>query len=580
MPANSASAELVGLSPRAQQYYDEVFKVKYEGFQNAVREISLAILVWGPGESARELYQKRLQIRDELRRRGHLALFSEELDGRAPRSLSQKGIEFLQAQAAEFIVVLQASYGSVAEVHDFANFRVINYKMLIFIDESAVDGYSYQGALAELKTLYNNVETYKYPDDLTQCHLLTRVLRKVDVLQMIKYRDETNAGSWTPLPASAGAPRSERNLLELYRAHRDEIETLTLLTSLFILAFTHHVGVAGLEEIARELNLSRAALLQSLAPMLSGKLMTLDAGRLSVTAAGQQLLSEIGFIPPAPPPPPKTSSRGVPNQPWAIMRLLVSGIVLLTAALALFSILGSIILVGGPTATPTQVYRLDLSPSLTPTDTPTSTPTDTSTPAVTFTATGTSPLTVTPALISTATRTATRAPVPTRALPTSIPLTIGNPIASSKIVYYGPAGCTPESLTVTASIRGNGPPAPVARVDYFYFRSIRGPVQSPVFSAAMSQGFAPNPSSSYSATIQVGSDAAKYLIGLPGQLEYWITATDSTGTVQSSPHQSVSVSYCVPPSPTPTRTLRIWPFPYLDPRLFLPTPTPSQPQLN
>jgi hypothetical protein len=169
------------LSPRAQEYFNSIFKPKYDSLQEAVRQTPLAILVWGPGTSAGDLYQKRVQIRDELRRRGHAAFFSEELAGMSPISLSQKGIEFLQAQAAAFIVVMQASYGSVAEVHDFAEHRVINYKLLIFIDEQAVDGYSYQGALTELKTLYNNVETYKYPEDIAQCHLLTKVIEKVNI---------------------------------------------------------------------------------------------------------------------------------------------------------------------------------------------------------------------------------------------------------------------------------------------------------------------------------------------------------------------------------------------------------------
>jgi len=118
--------------------------------------------------------------------------------------MSQKGIEFLQAQASDFIVVMQASYGSVAEVHDFAEHRVINFNMLIFIDERATDGYSYRGALTELKTLYNNVETYKYPDDITQCHLLTKILQKVNVLQMVKYRATENAKSWGLIPDKPG----------------------------------------------------------------------------------------------------------------------------------------------------------------------------------------------------------------------------------------------------------------------------------------------------------------------------------------------------------------------------------------
>ena len=200
-----AIPQTVPLTPRAKEYFNNVFKPKYDALQQAVQQTPLAILVWGPGASAGDLYQKRLQIRDELRRRGHAAFFSEDLEGTAPDSLSQKGIEFLQAQAADLIVVMQASYGSVAEVHDFAEHRVINFKMLIFIDEKATDGYSYRGALAELKALYNNVETYKYPEDIVQCHLLTKVLEKVNVLQMVKYRAVESAKSWGLIPDQQGA---------------------------------------------------------------------------------------------------------------------------------------------------------------------------------------------------------------------------------------------------------------------------------------------------------------------------------------------------------------------------------------
>lgn len=184
------------LCPRAQEYFDRVFKPQFDALMQEVRRTPLVILVWGPGESAGDLFRKRLQIRNELRRLGHVAMFSEDLESSRQAGVSQKGIEFLQAQAADLIVVMQTSYGSVAEVHDFASFRVVNFKMLIFIDESAQDGYSYRGALAELRAQYNNVETYKYPDDIVQCNLLHKVIEKVDVLQMVKYRDLQNAASW------------------------------------------------------------------------------------------------------------------------------------------------------------------------------------------------------------------------------------------------------------------------------------------------------------------------------------------------------------------------------------------------
>ncbi len=198
----------VGLSPRAQDYYSRVFKPKYDALQARVSQTPLVLLVWGPGEAAPDLYQKRLQIRDELRRLGHDAFFSEELETSRPPSasatspaLSQTAIEFLQAEAVDLITVLQVSYGSVAEVHDFAELRVVNSKMLIFVDQAAMDGYSYRGALAELKALYNNVETYKYPEDIVQCNVLKRVLEKVNVLQIVKFRARESARAWGLIPA-------------------------------------------------------------------------------------------------------------------------------------------------------------------------------------------------------------------------------------------------------------------------------------------------------------------------------------------------------------------------------------------
>ena len=191
------------LSPRAQAYYSQVFQTRYEALRHAVQQVPLAILVWGPGKSQTDYYRKRLQIRYALRQRGHAAFFSEELADATPPAASQKAIEFLQAQAADLVVVLQVSFGSVAEVHDFANFRVISQKMLIFINESAKDGYSFQGALKELQILYGNVETFT-DQDIVQCNLVAKVLEKVNVLQMVKYRDLTNAASWAPLPVKGG----------------------------------------------------------------------------------------------------------------------------------------------------------------------------------------------------------------------------------------------------------------------------------------------------------------------------------------------------------------------------------------
>ncbi len=194
--AAPTALDSVPLAPRAKEYYESTFKPRLAAMQAAVAQTPLAILVWGPGPSQADMYAKRLQIRDELRRRGHAAFFSEDLESEKPANYSQKAIEFLEASAADLVVVLQVSYGSVAEVHDFSDYRVINAKLLIFISDQATDGYSYQGALSELKLIYNNVETFHMPDDLISCHLKTMVLEKVGVLQMLKWRATVNAQSW------------------------------------------------------------------------------------------------------------------------------------------------------------------------------------------------------------------------------------------------------------------------------------------------------------------------------------------------------------------------------------------------
>ena len=190
--------ESVPLSPRAKQIFNQRFKPRYEKYLNAVQQTVLMILVWGPGAGAHDLYGKRVfakrqQIRDELRRRGHAAYFSEELERSVKtKGQSLKAIEFAQAQSADLVVVMDASFGSVAEVHDFASSRVVNYKMLIFIDESAKDGYSYRGALKDLNDAYDNVKTFRYPEDIVECHLLTKVIKKVSALQRLAHYEEAS----------------------------------------------------------------------------------------------------------------------------------------------------------------------------------------------------------------------------------------------------------------------------------------------------------------------------------------------------------------------------------------------------
>ncbi len=177
------------MSKKARSCYEE-FLGRYKAQLKKIEKVPLVILVWGPGPGGGDLYDKRLQIRELLRSLGHVALFSEEINtGPIPPGLSARDLEECQAHEAHCIIAIQGSPGSIGEVHDFAGLMDIGHKILIFIDESAQDGYSYKGALQELKQRYTDcVETFNYPKDIKECNLVNSVLSKVRKLQITEWR--------------------------------------------------------------------------------------------------------------------------------------------------------------------------------------------------------------------------------------------------------------------------------------------------------------------------------------------------------------------------------------------------------
>jgi hypothetical protein len=121
-----------------------------------------------------------------LRREGHAAIFSEELTTDAGGKSRLDLQERAQAEAADLILVIAGSEGSIAEVHDYARSRRFSSKMHIFIDEKRLAGYSGRGLLESIARLFHNVHQYKYPKDVRECHLLGMVTRKVDDVRASK----------------------------------------------------------------------------------------------------------------------------------------------------------------------------------------------------------------------------------------------------------------------------------------------------------------------------------------------------------------------------------------------------------
>lgn len=177
------------LSPEAKEFYEGTFRPKYQATLENIAKTRLSILVWGPGPSGGKVYDKRIQILNELRtcEAKHLALLSEEIDDLDPAPDFPTNVrERAQVQQADMTIVLQASPGSIGEVHDTAAILELAGKMLIFIHEHHMRGYSGTGILTVLQGLYNNVKTYN-DDELERCMLLGEVRNQVSLRQIAKF---------------------------------------------------------------------------------------------------------------------------------------------------------------------------------------------------------------------------------------------------------------------------------------------------------------------------------------------------------------------------------------------------------
>ncbi|HEX7588705.1 MAG TPA: hypothetical protein VF478_10355, partial [Anaerolineae bacterium] len=303
----------------AKDYYAQVFKPSYDAFLETARQTPLVIMIWGPRRPSLAWSKTRLQIRNTLQQMGHTVYLSEQLGIPAAAS-TQKAVEYLQRDAVDLIVAIQSSYGLVGTVNHFVEFRVIDSKMLLFIDAAAPDNYLYDRAAAELKNLYDNVETFNLPDDIVRDTLFRKIAAKVGLMQIVKHRAIQRARGWSlrlenPAPSgSTLAPLQpfRYNLLELYREHRDEIDAFNDLMHLFFLAYLNHAGRISLKAFSKDIGLAEDSLMQQMAPLLRGEMIAQEAGFLTASAYGKRILEGLGLQGPTAPPPAVKAPRVLP----------------------------------------------------------------------------------------------------------------------------------------------------------------------------------------------------------------------------------------------------------------------------
>ena len=174
MPRERRKSKIRPKSPEACAYHRNVFQPRVASLRTEIESIPLTVLVWGPAQSDSILYDQRVAIINALRDRGFDAETSEALT-ESTEEWSIKSQEFMQAMAADLIVILCASPGSIAEMCGFSGFEQIARKMVVFIDHTHRESYVSLGPARDL-TVYGNVQWYSSPIDFNEGKLVNSVL--------------------------------------------------------------------------------------------------------------------------------------------------------------------------------------------------------------------------------------------------------------------------------------------------------------------------------------------------------------------------------------------------------------------
>lgn len=155
--------------------------------KNKIKEIRknpVSVLIWGPSPYSGSIIAKiRSQLRQVLRKEGHLAMFSEEICD--PGSdVSIRSQELVQAEMFDLIIAIPDSPGSIAEVHDFTSDPRVNKKTLVFMNEKYASGYSAISLQAVSCKLGAEIIPYN-EDSIT--FIINKSLTAVKEIQEYKY---------------------------------------------------------------------------------------------------------------------------------------------------------------------------------------------------------------------------------------------------------------------------------------------------------------------------------------------------------------------------------------------------------
>jgi hypothetical protein len=146
-----------------------------------IARIPIAALIWGPAQNAdTAVARARVTLRDELRRYGHVAHFSEELyEPTNPYSVMAQ--QAADIESHDVVFSMPASPGSIAEAHDFFRTPHLARKLITFVDATWNDGYANKSLIESRSLATADIVLYQH-DDLPDC-IVSRALDIVRRLQ-------------------------------------------------------------------------------------------------------------------------------------------------------------------------------------------------------------------------------------------------------------------------------------------------------------------------------------------------------------------------------------------------------------
>ncbi|MDX8465741.1 hypothetical protein RFM26_08600 [Mesorhizobium sp. VK23B] len=162
---------------------------------DVIGAIKLKILVFGPQvhtpslvEREAKFQNKRMEIRAKLEALGHTVKYAEDLvdatiGGPEGNAVFQEIVIMLEY---DLIVTLVESPGSIVEATVIATNPKLAAKSVLFQDQAYSGGLVRQ-CCDNAVDLGAHFDTISYPDDLDQCHLYGKVLKRVSQIQKVKF---------------------------------------------------------------------------------------------------------------------------------------------------------------------------------------------------------------------------------------------------------------------------------------------------------------------------------------------------------------------------------------------------------